>query len=112
MFNVQVISRQYLSPGDTFQIGYWSVFQSVLIYLGAPLVAGVLTRIIVIRLASQEWFEKKFMAYFGPLALVALVYTIIIIFAVRGSQLLLVGMTLPAVLLGMGCVGVSSRVRM
>ena len=56
----------------------------MLIYLGAPLLAGIITRYAMIAMTSREFFEKKFMAWFGPVALISLVYTIIIIFAVRG----------------------------
>ena len=56
-------------------------------YLGIPLVAGIITRFAVIRLISREFFDKKFVPRFSPLALVGLLYTIIVMFAYQGHHI-------------------------
>lgn len=84
IFYIKVVSRQ---TGD-FGIGFWSVARSVLVFLGAPLVAGIILRYGLIALKGKKWLDEKFMPYFGPLALVALVYTIIILFALQAENVL------------------------
>lgn len=56
----------------------WPVVQSVLIYLGIPLAAGFLTRVILVKLISKRWYETKFLPHIGPFALIGLLYTIIV----------------------------------
>ncbi len=70
IFFVKVISRE-----DSLQLQYGQTALAVVIYLGIPLVAGVVTRFVVFKLIGKEGFEKKFMPYFGPIALVGLLYT-------------------------------------
>lgn len=55
----------------------------VLIYLGIPLVAGVVVRYSVWALKGKQWLESRFMPWFAPLALVGLLYTIFVIFAYK-----------------------------
>jgi ACR3 family arsenite transporter len=57
-------------------------------YLGIPLVAGIMTRFLLLLTIGRYRFEKKFLPFFGPLSLVALLYTIIIIFAEQAQSIL------------------------
>ncbi|KAG2142204.1 sodium bile acid symporter family-domain-containing protein [Suillus cothurnatus] len=68
-------------------LAYGSVAISVLIYLGIPLLAGVMTRFAVIRLKSKEFFDKTFAPRFSPLSLIGLLYTIIVMFAYQGHHI-------------------------
>ncbi|KAI0703383.1 sodium bile acid symporter family-domain-containing protein [Cerioporus squamosus] len=72
---------------NTIHVSYGDVAISVLIYLGIPLAAGVMTRFAVIRLAGREFFETRFLLYFSPLALLGLLYTIIVMFAYQGHHI-------------------------
>ncbi|KZT38658.1 arsenical-resistance protein ACR3 [Sistotremastrum suecicum HHB10207 ss-3] len=72
----------------TFHISYGRVAVSVLIYLGIPLLAGVVTRYSIWFLFSKEFLNKKFLPIFSPLALLGLLYTIIVIFAYQGHHIL------------------------
>ncbi|KAF4623598.1 hypothetical protein D9613_002367 [Agrocybe pediades] len=69
-------------------VSYGVVAISVLIYLGIPLAAGVVTRYSIIFLAGRNFYEKKFIPVFSPLALLGLLYTIIVLFAYQGHRII------------------------
>ncbi|KAJ7727727.1 sodium bile acid symporter family-domain-containing protein [Mycena metata] len=66
---------------------YGSVAISVLIYLGIPLVAGLMTRYTVWFLTSKKFLEERFLPAFGPIALLGLLYTIVVMFAYQGHHI-------------------------
>ncbi|KIK73605.1 hypothetical protein PAXRUDRAFT_836229 [Paxillus rubicundulus Ve08.2h10] len=66
---------------------YGAVAISVLIYLGIPLVAGVITRFTIMRLTSKGFLQEVFLPRFSPLALLGLLYTIIVMFAYQGHHI-------------------------
>ena len=68
---------------DIVQIG-----QSVLLYLGLPLLLGVITRREVIRRKSEEWLNKKLIPYYNAMQLVALLFTMVVMFSLRGGVII------------------------
>lgn len=74
--------------GQIVEVSMLEVAKSVLFYLGIPFVAGFITRFSFIRVKSKEWYEKVFIPKISPLALIALLYTIVIMFVTKGEQII------------------------
>lgn len=77
-----------LGAGQVIRIEFWDIAKSVLIFLGIPLAAGMITRYFGIKLRGKEWYEKVAMPRLAPTALLALLFTIVVMFSLKGEVIL------------------------
>lgn len=86
IFFLVVISNQY--QGGGFNLSFLDVFESVLLFLGVPLVAALITRVSIIKTAGRDWMEANFNPIISPVALIALLWTIFAIFCIQGRNII------------------------
>jgi ACR3 family arsenite transporter len=83
-----VIPGWFGGETSVVQVSMWEIAKSVMIFLGIPLLAGYLTRRILVARRGEAWYTGAFMPKFGPTALIGLLYTIVLMFAMQGDRLL------------------------
>ena len=86
-FYLQVLPGWLGLDTTSADFSFWSIVTAVLVFLGVPLLLGVLSRVWGEKAKGREWFENRFLTAVSPLAMIGLLYTIVLLFSLQGEQL-------------------------
>jgi ACR3 family arsenite transporter len=85
---LSVVPGWFGLAGAALDVSMWEIAKSVLLFLGLPLLAGYTTRRVLVARRGAGWYDGTFMPKFGPTALLGLLYTIVLMFAMQGDRIL------------------------
>jgi len=88
IFFLNTLPRWFGIEGVAINLSYTDVAQSVLIYMGIPFAAGMITRFVSIRARGREWFDRVVIPKISPITLIALLFTIVVMFTMKASMIL------------------------
>jgi ACR3 family arsenite transporter len=87
-FYLVVVPGWFGVEGTSVAISMWDIAKSVLIFLGIPLVAAVITRYTLRHSKGTDWYDNQFMPRLGPTAMIGLLFTIVVMFSMQGDKIL------------------------
>lgn len=86
-FYLEIMMPLFGIRGLSLDVTIADIAQTVGIYLGIPFAAAILTRVLVIQIKGRDWLERKFIPFISPFTLIALLFTIIVMFSLKGDQI-------------------------